>query len=42
VVQIGREIGPRRTSKRLLADPSKPRSFHFARFDIAMLYKWLA
>jgi len=41
VVQIGKEIGPAPNLKRLLADPSKPKIFHFARFDIAMLYKWL-
>jgi ribonuclease D len=26
---------------RLLADPTKPKIFHFARFDIAVLYHWL-
>ena len=41
VVQIGREIGPAPNLKRLLADVSKPKIFHFARFDIAMLHKWL-
>jgi len=41
VVQIGREIGPAPNLKRLLADTGKPKIFHFARFDIAMLYKWL-
>jgi ribonuclease D len=38
VVQIGKEIGPAPNLKRLLADPSKPKIFHFARFDIATLY----
>ena len=41
VVQIGREIGPAPNLKRLLADASKLKIFHFARFDIAMLYKAL-
>jgi len=41
VVQIGKEIGPAPNLKRLLADTGKPKIFHFARFDIAMLYKWL-
>src|SRR3954464_9545852 len=41
VVQIGKEIGPAPNLKRLLADASKPKIFHYARFDIAMLYKWL-
>jgi len=38
VVQIGKEIGPAPNLKRLLADPSKIKIFHFARFDIAALY----
>ena len=41
VVQIGRNIGPAPNLKALLADPSKLKIFHFARFDIAMLDKWL-
>src|SRR5260370_41937820 len=41
VVQIGRDIGPAPNLKRLLADPAKLKIFHFARFDIGMLYKWL-
>jgi ribonuclease D len=41
VVQIGREIGPAPNLKALLTDPSKLKIFHFARFDIAMLEKWL-
>jgi len=41
VVQIGKEIGPAPNLKRLLADPSKSKIFHFARFDIAMLYHYL-
>jgi len=41
VVQIAREIGPAPNLKALLADPSKLKIFHFARFDIAMLDKWL-
>jgi ribonuclease D len=41
VVQIGREIGPATNLKALLADSSKLKLFHFARFDIAVLYKAL-
>src|SRR3954468_3282782 len=41
VVQIGRDVGPAPNLKRLLADPAKLKIFHFARFDIGMLYKWL-
>jgi ribonuclease D len=41
VVQIGREIGPAPNLKALLADPSKLKIFHFARFDIAALYQGL-
>ena len=41
VVQIGREIGPAPNLARLLGDPSKTKIFHFARFDIAMLFRWL-
>jgi len=41
VVQIGREIGPAPNLKSLLADPARLKIFHFARFDIAMLYKAL-
>jgi len=41
VVQIGRTIGPAPNLKALLADPGKLKIFHFARFDIAMLYRWL-
>jgi ribonuclease D len=41
VVQIGREIGPAPNLKALLADASKVKIFHFARFDIAILYKAL-
>src|SRR5467141_583339 len=41
VVQIGRDIGPAPNLKRLLADPARLKIFHFARFDIGMLYKWL-
>ena len=41
VVQIGRDIGPAPNLKPLLADPAKLKIFHFARFDIGMLYKWL-
>jgi len=39
VVQIGREIGPAPNLKALLGDATKPKIFHFARFDIAVLYK---
>jgi len=41
VVQIGRDIGPAPNLKRLLADPARLKIFHFARFDIGMLHKWL-
>jgi ribonuclease D len=41
VVQIGRDIGPAPNLKALLADASKVKIFHFARFDIAVLYKFL-
>ena len=41
VVQIGRDIGPAPNLKALLADGSKLKIFHFARFDIAMLCKAL-
>src|SRR5689334_4540855 len=41
VVQIGRDIGPAPNLKALLADASKLKVFHFARFDIAILFKAL-
>jgi ribonuclease D len=41
VVQIGRDVGPAPNLTALLADPGKLKIFHFARFDIGMLYKWL-
>src|SRR5882724_9593384 len=41
VVQIGRDVGPAPNLKALLADPAKLKIFHFARFDIAMLSRWL-
>src|ERR1043165_9006342 len=41
VVQIGREIGPAPNLRALLADASKLKIFHFGRFDIAVLYKFL-
>jgi ribonuclease D len=41
VVQIGREIGPAPNLTALLSDPAKTKIFHFARFDIAVLYHWL-
>ena len=41
VVQIGKEIGPAPNLKTLLGDPTKLKIFHFARFDIGMLFKWL-
>ena len=41
VVQIGREVGPAPNLKRLLGDTSRLKIFHFARFDIGMLTKWL-
>ena len=41
VVQIGRDIGPAPNLRQLLGDPAKLKIFHFARFDIGMLCKWL-
>jgi ribonuclease D len=41
VVQIGREIGPAPNLRALLADTAKTKIFHFARFDIAVLYRSL-
>jgi ribonuclease D len=41
VVQISRDVGPAPNLKALLADPAKLKIFHFARFDIGMLCKWL-
>ncbi len=41
VVQLGREIGPAPNLRQLLADPARLKIFHFARFDLAMLYHWL-
>jgi ribonuclease D len=41
VVQLGRAIGPAPNLTRLLADPAKTKIFHFARFDIGMLHRWL-
>jgi ribonuclease D len=41
IVQIGRQIGPAPNLTKLLADTTKTKIFHFARFDIGMLYKWL-
>src|SRR5215510_15870725 len=39
VVQIARDIAPAPNLKKLLADPAKTKIFHFARFDIATLFK---
>ena len=41
VVQIARDIGPAPNLKALLADETKLKIFHFARFDIGMLSKYL-
>jgi ribonuclease D len=41
VVQIGREIGPAPNLKQLLGDPAKLKIFHFARFDLAVLFRTL-
>jgi ribonuclease D len=41
IVQIGQKIGPAPNLSKLPADTSRTKIFHFARFDIAMLYKWL-
>lgn len=39
VIQIPREGADAPNLKRLLADPSRLKIFHFARFDLAILYK---
>jgi len=39
VIQIAHPAGDAPTLKRLLADPSMLKIFHFARFDIAALYR---
>ena len=39
VIQIGHPAGDAPNLKRLLADPSMLKIFHFARFDIAALYR---
>ncbi|EJW13089.1 Ribonuclease D related protein [Rhodovulum sp. PH10] len=41
VVQIPRDGTDAPNLKALLADPTKPKIFHFARFDLAILYKTL-
>ncbi|MEO9901348.1 MAG: ribonuclease H-like domain-containing protein [Parasphingorhabdus sp.] len=41
VVQIARGQPEAPNLARLLADPSKPKIFHFARFDVAVLKKYL-
>ena len=41
VVQIARGGAPAPNLKALLADPARLKIFHFARFDLAMLDKWL-
>jgi ribonuclease D len=41
VVQIARDTGPAPNLKALLADASRLKIFHFARFDIAILFKAL-
>jgi ribonuclease D len=41
VVQIARDVAPAPNLTALLADPARLKIFHFARFDLAMLYKWL-
>ena len=41
VVQIARDVAPAPNLTALLADPARPKIFHFARFDIGMLFKWL-
>src|SRR5436305_9321478 len=41
VVQVGRDIGPASNLKALLADASRLKIFHFARFDLGILYKTL-
>src|SRR5204862_4048558 len=41
VVQIPRQGGDAPNLKRLLADTSRLKIFHFARFDLGMLYKAL-
>jgi ribonuclease D len=39
IVQIAREPAPAPNLVALLADRARPKIFHFARFDIALLYK---
>ena len=41
VVQMGRDVGPAPNLKALLGDASKLKIFHFARFDLGMLFKSL-
>src|SRR5690242_18952742 len=41
VVQIGRSIGPAPNLKQLFADPGKLKIFHFARFDLGVIYQYL-
>src|SRR3954471_24070890 len=41
VVQVGRDIGSASNLKALLADTSRLKIFHFARFDLGILYKTL-
>jgi ribonuclease D len=41
VVQIARDVAPAPNLRALLADPARLKIFHFARFDLGMLYKWL-
>lgn len=39
IVQIAKEPAPAPNLLKLLADPARPKIFHFARFDVALLYR---
>jgi len=39
IVQIAKEPAPAPNLLKLLADPARPKIFHFARFDVAILYR---
>jgi len=41
VVQIARDVAPAPNLTALLSNPARLKIFHFARFDLAMLFKWL-
>lgn len=41
LVQFGTEIGPAPNLRRLLADPGVTKLFHFARFDVAVMARYI-